>query len=554
MKRVFSASGARPPTKVAAPDDERLLRDLRKLEETFRLWLRTGSPIDATRIQVVLENSLGFTHRAPRGGSSHITLVHPSGQIVGLVVGTPTLGPQISAAKAGLSVLNEIRTKILEKRHQSAPVPERPTRPQLSDKIPEILEALPLDEGGKDLILRSRAFPQIGALAHEGMSEGNLARVLGDLKSTQRCLESFLERADDLEFDVLHEGGILTLAHRVYGGLSCVLKPWDPLENRDPQRLVRALDAFDARIMELDQEAEKKRAKLLDTRLYEEEHTSCEAPESGYQVVKGSFSNPLTDAVYKTVYSKSPQGRIDPLSFLKMLDTVYGSVFGSLKKDGARLYGLEATMPEKGLIRLRHPYVSSIKEEMLDLRESFLGVAYRKAAESGFSKPLDESFLFDDKIVNLSKLRDVGNELVGYIDSLGREYAGLLTFAQRSPNMRISASQETTPGKEGAQTFSYRGANNQSVRCVLPFISRTLTNSETISCRQSGLNRGAYVGLLPNPEKLLELYNFLTEGIENLLPQEPGLPPYPAQAACLNARNKGQQNTQPNITLPRLVL
>lgn len=555
MKRAFKLSGSGSTARANASEgNSRILRDLDKLEQIFRQWLRTGSIIDSHTIQLVLEGPyLGFTHRAPRGGGSHSTLTHPSGQIVGLIAGTEARGSQIAAAKAGLAVLEQIRPNILktDNEESKAQKPKHTWRQNLEDIVPEAFDLLPMDGEGKAWVLRSRSFPQVGSTVYEGMPQGRLVPVLERLAAAQAFLNRFMERADALEFDVLHQEGTLTLVHRVHQALMCVLKPYDPLAQNEPENVVRALEAFEARLGDLDREAENKRLSLLDTRLYVE-HTPFNAPDGGCQIVLGQFLNPLTDDVYQSGYTKSPQGRIYLPAFLKMTDDIYNRVFSSLKKDAVRFYGLDSTRREEGLIRLRHPYIRSIDVEMLDLRESSLCAAYKKAADSGLSKNSEDGSLFEDKIGNLARLLVIRNEMVGYIDSLTGEYNKLVAFAQRSSALSIGVSQERTPGKEGTQTFSYEGENDAILRHSLSFVVRAMLPREVDFQKQKGVHQNSYLGIIPHPEKLLGLYDFLLKGRENLWPLESALPPYPIVAASLAVRNTGQTFPKGTVLSPFL--
>lgn len=534
-------------------EPERLLRDIQKIERTLQSWIRTGTPIDSGDIERALRGSLGFVLCVPGGGSSHKRLVHPSGQVVGLVSGTKKLDYQIAAARAGLAVLDQLLQSL-----QSAP--EERTDPStdpepdsflktLSRRIPGNFAVEPVEGVEKSWILHSCAFPQAAGVVYEGMPAEFLAQTIDTMLGTEARIKNFLERADTLEFNILNQNGTIRLTHRVHRGVVCVLKPCDPLSDEPEKTALDCLEDFEKKIAQLDEEAERKRKSLLnDLAGYQE--SGPVSDRDGSTRIPCVFLNPLTDEHYAVGYARSPAGRIDPESFLQMFDGVYSKVFATLKKDASRLYGLESTQREKGILRITHPYFKKLNMEIFDLRAESLSEAYRKSLHSDDPYPRKWA-LFEEKLENISKILLVRNQAVEHISFLSHEFNDLTAYTAQTSLLKIHPFWQRQSGAQGGLLFSY--GTQEEERYSLELLVRDFSVGEVQPHRHPNAPR-MQLAIIPKPESLVGLFEFLEKGRERLFPDQSKPVPFPAHAMRLKLENRGHVLPEHIVILPPVVI
>ncbi|HRC26338.1 MAG TPA: hypothetical protein PKX87_02785 [Alphaproteobacteria bacterium] len=539
---------------MSSKGPDRLLRDIEKIEQTLRFWIRTGTPINSDDIERMLNGPLGFVVRVPRGGSSHKTLTHPSGQIVGLVSGTRSLDYQIAAAKAGLAVVNILRQSFQSPVEKS---PDPLVKPRLDSvlhtlnrHIPDDFSVEPVEGFEKSWIVRSSAFPQVAEVVYEGMRPDSLAQTIETMLETQTRIKNFLEQADTLEFNTLNQNGTIQLTHRVHRGVDCILEPCDPLSTQPGKSALECLEDFEKRIVHRDEEAERKRTTLLNGLVGYRESAPV-LDRDGYAKVPCSFLNPLTNETYAVGYTRSPAGRIDPESFLQMFDGVYSKVFATLKKDASRLYGLNSTQREKGILRIAHPYFKKLNMEIFDLRAESLSEAYRKSSHVDDLSPRKWT-LFEEKLENISRILSARNQAVEHISVLSREFNDLTAYtAQKTSLLKIHPLWQRQSGAQAGLLFSY--GTQEEERYSLEVIVRDFGVDEVQPHRDPNAPR-MQLAIIPKPESLVGLFEFIQKGREHLFPDQSKPVPFPAYAMRLKLENGGHVLPEHTVILPPVVI
>ncbi|MCB9978486.1 MAG: hypothetical protein H6862_02615 [Rhodospirillales bacterium] len=518
-------------------------RALARLERTFNDWLATHDPVSTKTIRRTLEK-LGFIHRTPRGGSTHSTLHYPGGLVIGLIAETDKATTQYEAAQAGLALIRGLRTERAPPAPPPAPEPA-PLPPDLFTLIPPDYDLSPLDGFEDTYVVRARTFPQIGAVVYAGASPQTVSEALHDIDQTVEGIEDTLSQAADFEFDIEHTEGILHLRHRVHDGLSYTVFPYDAFSDEKNSDILQGFQDFIKAIQETDALNEATRARLFS--IFGIEESGGTRNPDGSPVISCKYSRFLTDEVRKLSYTPSPQGRLSIQTILKLQDEIYADVFNTLKKDAKRFYGLETNQPQKGFLRIWHPYCRSIDFEILDLRTESLIKSYERAVCAGTPESCRSSqSLLNDKMENLRTVLNAREKSVRMINDLAEEITPLLLHARASTNIKISSHGGTKVGETGKTIFSYISDQGEQ-NCSLEYRVCAITEDQKKDCARRNIPIPKST-MIPRPKDVVALHRFLMEELKErpdfLLPGRKSRPPFPSRAAQIVAEDEGMKHNQ----------
>lgn len=514
-------------------------RAIERLERTFKDWLATHDPVSTKTIRRTLEK-LGFTHRTPRGGSTHSTLHYPGGLVIGLIAETDKATTQYQAAQAGLALINALRTERAPPAPPPAPEPA-PLPPDLFTLIPPDYDLSPLDDFEDTYVVRARTFPQIGAVVYAGANPQTVSEALRDIDQTVEGIENTLSQATSLEFDIEHTEGILHLRHRVHDGLSYTVFPYDAFSDEKNSDILQGFQDFIEAIQEADALNEATRTRLFS--IFGIEESGKTRNPDGSSVMLCKYSHFLTNEVRKLSYTRSPQGRLSIQSLLKLQDAIYADVFNTLKKDAKRFYGLETNQPQKGFLRIWHPYRRSIDFEILDLRDESLTQAYERALYAGTPESCQSSqSLLNDKMENLRTVLTAREKSVQIINDLAEEIMPLLLHARASKNIKMYNHGGTKVGETGKTVFSYPSDQGEQ-HCSLEYRACAITEDQKKECARRNIPIPKFT-MIPRPKDVVALHRFLMGELEEnpnfLLPTRNSRPPFPSRAAQIVAENEGR--------------
>lgn len=514
-------------------------RDIKRLEATFNSWLATKSPVSAEEVRHALEK-LGFFHRAPRGGGSHSSMCHPSGATVGLIAKTGKASTQYDAARAGLTILGQIRAERAPPEPPPPPVPKsKPTPPDLFSLIPEDCTLSPLEGFEGTYVLRSRDFPQLGTVLYTGASPKAVEAATHEILSAAAQIQNILLDRESLEFDIEYNQGALCMRHRVHTDLSCILPPYDPFSDRKASDLLQTLKGFITDIYETDDLTESTRGHMFSF-LGLEESRALENPD-GSRTIPCRYTHLMTDESRRTTYTRSPQGRVSLHSLLKIQDGIYADILGSLKKDAKRFYGLEVNQPEQGILHIWHPFYKSIDFQILDLKHEPLTKAYEHAIGAETPEACRTSqHLLEEKTETLRKILEAREKSVQMINDLASDFMSLMSCAH-SVGMRMCTYGGTKIGQGGRVTFSYVSDEGQQ-SCSVAYLTCAITEAQGKECSRIHIPIPKLIAI-PSPRDIVALHAFLmNHAIKNMDPMgniKQAVPPVPLKAIEHVAANEG---------------